>query len=121
MRLRDRFGDNGVVGVAIAVPESTTDWRIDSFLLSCRVIGRQAETVLLSTLTRYALAGGCKKLVGEYIATAKNALVANFYASQGFQPMDNSGHYWALSPTTAPTSPPELFQVEYEQGSKHYG
>jgi predicted enzyme involved in methoxymalonyl-ACP biosynthesis len=58
MRLRDRFGDNGLIGIAIGVPENREQWRVDAFLMSCRVLGRQAETVLLGMLARCAAERG---------------------------------------------------------------
>jgi FkbH-like protein len=115
MRLRDRFGDNGLVGVAIGVPDTNGHWRVDSFLLSCRVIGRQAETVLLGLLAQYASERGCKVLVGEYVASAKNSQVANFYPSYGFHALDNDGRHWALDLTKAKIALPSFIQVEYEK------
>jgi FkbH-like protein len=57
LHLSDRFGDLGIVGLAIAVPGATAeDWEIDSFLLSCRVLGRAAESLLLSVLLNEILA-----------------------------------------------------------------
>ena len=48
LRAADRFGDYGLVGAAIAVAEGSTAWRIDSFVLSCRILGRQVERALLA-------------------------------------------------------------------------
>ncbi|RYD78218.1 MAG: hypothetical protein EOP84_14550 [Verrucomicrobiaceae bacterium] len=84
LRLVDRFGDNGLVGVALAVPETEERWRIDTFLLSCRVIGRSVETALLAELNSQVAERGAKVLVGEYLPTAKNGLVAEFYPKHGF-------------------------------------
>ena len=83
VRVRDRFGDAGVVGLALARNESGTCY-IDSLLLSCRVIGRGIETALLAHLSERALLGGAQRLVGEFIATKKNAPCASFYADHGF-------------------------------------
>jgi FkbH-like protein len=90
MRVRDCFDDNGIVGVATAVPETNTQWRIDTFLLSCRVIGRRLETALLAALAECVGKSGGTILVGEYIPTAKNGQCAEFYRSHGFQPLDGS-------------------------------
>ena len=77
IRVRDRFGDAGVVGLALA--RTTGDsCIIDSLLLSCRVIGRGIETALLAHLAGNAIRAGAKHLIGEFIATKKNAPCADF-------------------------------------------
>lgn len=93
VRVRDRFGNAGVVGLALVAPEpgataSTKPcepaWRIDSFLLSCRVIGRGIEAAMLAEVAARARKAGVRRLTGEYIPSAKNALCANFYPDHGF-------------------------------------
>ncbi|MCI0486185.1 MAG: HAD-IIIC family phosphatase [Blastocatellia bacterium] len=83
MRARDRFGDNGLVGVAITRFEESV-CEIDTFLLSCRVIGRRLETALLASVAEHARAEGARRLVGRYFPTAKNGQVKDFYKSHGF-------------------------------------
>lgn len=83
LQVTDRFGDNGIVGVCI-VTYSTHSALVDSFLLSCRVIGRGIEVVLLNEAIRRARSRGCGILRGEYIKTAKNSQVRDFYQSRGF-------------------------------------
>jgi len=83
VRVRDRFGDAGVVGLALASMQGDS-CAIDSLLLSCRVIGRGIETALLAHVGERALQAGAKRLVGELIATKKNAPCANFYSDHGF-------------------------------------
>jgi FkbH-like protein len=83
VRVRDRFGDAGVVGLALARRQGD-DCVIDSLLLSCRVIGRGIESVLLAHVSEEAARAGAKRLVGEYIATKKNAPCAEFYSDHGF-------------------------------------
>ena len=83
VRVRDRFGDAGVVGLALARNQKDS-CIIDSLLLSCRVIGRGIETALLAYIGETALRTGAKRLVGEFIATKKNAPCANFYTDHGF-------------------------------------
>ena len=84
VRVRDRFGDAGVVGLALAQQQGD-ECRIDSLLLSCRVIGRGIETALLAHLAAHAARMGSRWLIGEYVATRKNAPCARFYAEHGFQ------------------------------------
>ncbi len=85
VRVRDRFGDAGVVGLALIAAESGGSvWRIDSFLLSCRVIGRGIEAAMLAEIAALARRAGVRRLVGEYLPSSKNALCAEFYPDHGF-------------------------------------
>ena len=83
LRAADRFGDNGIVMLLIVACEGGV-WRIDTCLMSCRVIGRGIETALLSRVAADAAAAGVRELRGEYVRSAKNALAADFYPRHGF-------------------------------------
>jgi FkbH-like protein len=83
LRLRDRFTDHGLVGVAIAHCDGDV-LDVDTWLMSCRVIGRTAERAMLGALARAARARGCTALRGTYVPTAKNGLVRELYPSLGF-------------------------------------
>ena len=92
LRLEDRFGDHGLVAVMIVVPATAghaADARIDTWLMSCRVIGRTAEQFLFAHVLERCRALGYKRLIGEYIPTKKNALVAQLYPSLGFAQIEN--------------------------------
>jgi FkbH-like protein len=93
LRLRDCYDDHGLVGVLIAREEGEA-LEVDTFLMSCRVIGRTAERALLSTLCAAAEERGCRELVGVYLPTAKNALVKDLYARLGFEKVSEDGTYW---------------------------
>ncbi|HEY6346236.1 MAG TPA: HAD-IIIC family phosphatase [Bryobacteraceae bacterium] len=82
MRVGDRFGESGLTGVLIAIPEGT-GLRVDTWLMSCRVLGRRLEEVMFAALVRYAARHGYTELVGEYIPTAKNGLAADLYDRLG--------------------------------------
>ncbi len=82
-KLEDCFGDNGVVAVTIA-EEDGDALDIILWLMSCRVLKREMEFAMMDELARVALERGLKKLVGHYYPTAKNAMVKDFYAQQGF-------------------------------------
>lgn len=87
LRARDRFGDYGLVAVLVAISESSGDGetlRIDTWLMSCRIIGRTAEQFIFNALLRRAKALGYARLVGEYIPSRKNAVVADLYERLGF-------------------------------------
>jgi FkbH-like protein len=91
LKVRDRISDSGLVGVAILTYDDRTA-TIDSFLLSCRVIGRGVEDALLSFVVAHALdAAGCDRVAGAYVPTAKNAMAEGFYARHGFVALDRSG------------------------------
>jgi FkbH-like protein len=83
MRLSDRFGDHGLIAVAIAVPRGVS-WEIDTFLMSCRVLGRQADTYLLAELIGQIRRRGGVEVCGLYVNGPKNQQVADFYLRHGF-------------------------------------
>jgi FkbH-like protein len=83
VRAADRFGDNGIIALLIIACEEGV-WYIDTCLMSCRVIGRGIETALLGRVAADAAAAGVRELRGEYVRSAKNALVADFYPRHGF-------------------------------------
>ncbi len=89
-RVLDRFGDNGVTGVIIVSPDDDQAWRIDTFLLSCRVMGRGVETALLAWVADEARRSGATSLRGEYRPTAKNEVVRDCYATHGFRLIDQT-------------------------------
>jgi FkbH-like protein len=82
LSLKDKFGDNGMVGVAI-VNCSADKWYIDTFLMSCRVIGRQSEDALFDKIVRDSAAQDVSILETEYVPTEKNKLVAEFWNRLG--------------------------------------
>jgi FkbH-like protein len=84
LQLIDRFGDNGIVGSAILKMINESEWEIDSYLLSCRILGRMVETAFLSFLVGVVKARRAKKLYGVYIPTKKNQLAKNFFESNKF-------------------------------------
>jgi FkbH-like protein len=84
LEYRDRFGDEGSVALAIV---DLAEARIDTFLTSCRVIGRKVEDRLLDKAIELCRARGHQRILGEYIPSKKNQLVADFYETHGFTPM----------------------------------
>jgi FkbH-like protein len=89
LRVEDKFGDSGLTGVAI-VEKGNEKWRIDSFLLSCRVLGRQVEETLLAYIIDQAERSGAKVLVGEFIPTKKNAPAKDFLPKRGFTKVETT-------------------------------
>ena len=87
MRLVDRFGDNGLTGILIGVREQD-HLRIDTWLISCRVLGRRVEDAMLTAACNYAFAAGARRILGEYLPTAKNQQVMDLYDRFGFARID---------------------------------
>lgn len=87
--VEDRFGDSGLAGVAIIDRRDKKAWKIKSFLLSCRVIGKQIEDAFLGIIIRGARRRKAAVVIGEFIKTAKNAPAAEFYKKSGFSFISN--------------------------------
>lgn len=88
LRLLDRFGDNGVIAIVIGRLQTNNDLLIDTWLMSCRVLGRQVEPTTLNLIAREAAKLGARRLMGEYIPTSKNGMVKDHYAKLGFTVVD---------------------------------
>jgi FkbH-like protein len=83
-RLADTFGDNGMISVVICRPDDIGIWFIDTWLMSCRVLGRKVEHMVLREILTHARAAGVGKLIGVYKPTDRNKLVVDHYARLGF-------------------------------------
>jgi FkbH-like protein len=124
IKVRDRFGDHGLVGVAITHDQGE-QCEVDTFLLSCRVIGRTVETALLAHLARSAAQRGCKRLAGWFLPTKKNAPARDFYEQHGFQRQEanDSGSLWMLDLKSSALRCPEWIKLkvttETVAGGKH--
>jgi FkbH-like protein len=120
----DRFGDSGLTGIAIAKKAPQT-WTIDSFLLSCRVLGRGIEDALLTYLYEAARLAGATSLRGLFIPTSKNAPAVGFYEQQGFAnqgpaPDEPGAMQWLLA-IDAPRTYPDWLAVQALPGSQSQG
>ncbi len=88
-RLADRFGDNGLVSVLIgSVSDETVE--VDLWLMSCRVLNREMEFAMFDTLVEKCHARGIRRIVGVYIPSKKNSVVAGHYAGLGFTRLSES-------------------------------
>lgn len=106
--LADRFGPNGIVGVMIVRERGAARWEIDTFLMSCRIIGRTVEKAFVNFVAAELAADGAVMLIGKYIPTEKNAVVANLYDQLGFE---RRGDGWVLDLTQASTAIPDWFEL----------
>lgn len=117
VRVKDRFGDNGLVGVII-IRDDGDLFEIDTFLLSCRVIGRTVETALLSFLVDRARARGKKQLQGWFVPTKKNGPARELYPTHKFRCLreENEGTFWSLDVEDADIACPEWIRLTAADG-----
>ena len=116
VRLVDSFGDNGMISVIICRPDGADAWGIDTWLMSCRVLGRKVEQMVLREIVLNAREAGVATLVGTYKPTEKNALVKDHYEKLGFTKIaDHPGGVavWSLSTETEiPAVPMKVRRAE---------
>ena len=84
VRLSDVFGDNGMISVIICRPGAPGTWEVDTWLMSCRVLGRKVEQMILRELLAQARAANIHTINGVYKPTEKNKLVIDHYQKLGF-------------------------------------
>jgi FkbH-like protein len=82
--LEDKYGDNGLICVIVLEKKDPETLFIDTWLMSCRVLKRGMEDFTLNTIVETARKHGFKKVVGEYLPTAKNQMVKDHYERLGF-------------------------------------
>jgi len=93
----DRFGDNGIVGVVICAI-GTTDWEIDTMLLSCRVLNRKVEEAICNRIVEDARRAGASRVIGRFVPTARNGIVKDLFQRLGFKSHSDSdgNERWVL-------------------------
>jgi FkbH-like protein len=89
VRLADTFGDNGMISVIICRPAAPGEWEIDTWLMSCRVLGRRVENMVLQEIVENARQHSIHTIKGAYIPTDRNKLVAEHYRKLGFTEMNS--------------------------------
>ena len=102
VRLADIFGDNGMISVVI-LRKCDDVWTIDTWLMSCRVLGRGVEQALLNEIVTDVLNAGGKRIVGIYRPTDRNEMVREHYRKLGFDQInvdDDSSTSWLLDLST---------------------
>jgi FkbH-like protein len=88
-RLADKFGDNGLVSVIIGT-ERGGALELDVWLMSCRVLKREMEQAMFDALVEECRARGIRRIVGVYIPSKKNGMVAEHYGGLGFRRLPES-------------------------------
>jgi predicted enzyme involved in methoxymalonyl-ACP biosynthesis len=108
MRAFDRFGDYGLVAVMLGVASDTdaAQIRVDTWLMSCRVIGRTFEQYMFGEFVKRSITLGYTRLLGEYIPTQKNSLVEKLFTDVGCERLEpenpgESSLWYALDLLTA--------------------
>ena len=99
--LADKFGEYGLISVVILVRRDAV-LEIETYLMSCRVLKRGVEQFVMNRIFDYAARERVERVVGRYSATAKNAMVRDFYADFGFQMLGDDGNgtvTWGLAPS----------------------
>lgn len=98
-RLKDKFGDNGLISVVIGVLNGhRVD--IDLWLMSCRVLKRDMELAMFDELVAIARRCGATEIFGRYLPTKKNGMVADLYSNLGFEnikTLDDGETHWSYS------------------------
>jgi len=84
-QIEDKFGDNGITSVFIVKKDNEEEWIIDTFLLSCRVIGRGVEEGILDHIINEAKKNNVKRIIGNFIPTKKNKPSESFLPNFGFE------------------------------------
>ena len=98
VRLTDTLGDNGMISVLICKKQPGI-WEIDTWLMSCRVLGRRVEEAVLEDMVQHARNEGVGKIIGLYIPTSRNVIVADHYQKLGFKKIhedENKTERWEL-------------------------
>ena len=109
-QIEDKFGDNGITGAFIVRKDNLFQWTIDTFLLSCRVMGRGVEDAIMGFILSEAKKEGVSKIRGNYIPTKKNKPCEIFLSNYGFK---NKGEYWIFS-SDNPIRIPQHLEIKVE-------
>lgn len=104
-QVEDKFGDNGITGVFVVKKDNPKEWFIDTFLLSCRVMGREIEKGILGYIINKAKENNVEKIKAQFIPTQKNKPIEDFLPNCGFY---KEGDYWTYSVDSIFTIPKYL-------------
>jgi FkbH-like protein len=112
VRLIDRFGDNGIIGLLLARRRDALI-EIDTLLISCRVISRTIETLMLHWLVNKAKIHGALAIVGSIVPTDRNMPVRDLYDRHGFSSVESNDREtrWQLDIESAVIDAPRWFQI----------
>jgi FkbH-like protein len=92
-QVEDKFGNNGITGVFIVRKDNQKEWFLDTFLLSCRVMGREVEKGILGYIVKKAHENNIERIKAEFIPSQKNKPIEDFLPNSGFK---KEGEYWVF-------------------------
>jgi FkbH-like protein len=118
VELRDRFGDYGLISVVI-LDRRKGEYFVDTWIMSCRVLGRGVENLVLNTMAAAAREDGVGRIIGEYLPTAKNGMVKEHYPKLGFA--IERENRWFLDVASFSERTIHIKQTETEQNSSSWG
>jgi FkbH-like protein len=116
LRLVDRFGDNGIIAIIIGRLRDGHDVHIDTWLMSCRVLGRNVEEASLNLIAAQAQKLGAERLIGEFIPTKANGMVKDHYAKLGFETLQENADGSSLSCLHLGNFVPRQTFIEIQEG-----
>jgi len=102
VRVEDKFGDNGITAAFIVEKNGRKEWILDTFLLSCRVMGREIEKSILGYIIKIAKQNNVDKIIANFIPTKKNQPIENFLPNCGFK---KEKDFWSISLNDSFTAP----------------
>ena len=111
VQVSDKFGDNGITGTYIVEKKNNEEWIIDTFLLSCRIMGRGVEEVMISEIIENARLSGVKRIKGKFIPTTKNKPAENFYEKLGFK---KENEFWVFNTDNTVKKPEHIKVIKNE-------
>ena len=94
VQVEDKFGDNGITAAFIVEKNGAKEWILDTFLLSCRVMGRQIEKSILGYIIKIAKQNNVDKIIANFIPTKKNQPIETFLPDCGFK---KEKDFWSIS------------------------
>ena len=109
-QIQDKFGDNGITGVFIIEKTSSDEWFLDTFLLSCRVLGREVEKAILYYIINEARKNNVQRLKAKFIPTSKNKPAENLLEDSNFF---QENDFWIYNIET-PFNMPEFLTLRVE-------
>jgi FkbH-like protein len=116
VRVKDCYGDNGLTGVAI-VRDTSAACEIDTFLLSCRVLGRGVEVAMLAFVFDRARGLGMREVRGRFVPTRKNAPAADFLPSHGLERQEGTDGAWVADPSRTRIQGPAWIRLTVAEGA----
>ena len=111
VEVSDKFGNNGITGTYIIEKKSDEEWVVDTFLLSCRIMGRGVEEIMMNQIIENARLSGIKRIKGEFIPTSKNKPAENFYKKLGFK---KENEFWVFNTDNTIKKPEHIKVIKNE-------